>query len=335
MHRFPYTDTLKILQKWGPGCYFYGHDPDANLAAFEEFLISANQPQPISALYCECPSNPLLHSSDLIRLRELANDYGFLLIVDDTVGSFVNIDSAKYADIIATSLSKLFSGNADVMGGRYVLGVLSLAPSSGSDQGLRSLILNPASQHYDALKSIIKATYVDDYFAPDAIQMEVNSRYFSSRVNAINANTRDVCHFLRSRSRSFAEASGMPTSELSHLVIQDVFYPEWVARRNFDMVRRAGKDDNFGPLFSLTFISHIAAETFFNALPCAKGPSLGTNFTLACPYTILAHFRELDWAEQYGVGEDIVRVSVGMEKRETILGWFQRSVELSESAMSG
>ena len=31
-------------------------------------------------------------------------------------------------------------------------------------------------------------------------------------------------------------------------------------------------------------------------MPFFKGPSLGTNFTLACPYTILGHYLELDWA---------------------------------------
>ncbi len=25
---FPYTDTLKILEKWGPGCHFFGHGLD-------------------------------------------------------------------------------------------------------------------------------------------------------------------------------------------------------------------------------------------------------------------------------------------------------------------
>ncbi len=28
----------------------------------------------------------------------------------------------------------------------------------------------------------------------------------------------------------------------------------------------------------------------------AKGPGFGTNFTLACPYTLLAHYTELEWA---------------------------------------
>lgn len=52
---------------------------------------------------------------------------------------------------------------------------------------------------------------------------------------------------------------------------------------------------------------------FFDALDVAKGPSLGTNFTLGCPYTLFAHYGERDWAAKYGVVEDLVRISVGLE----------------------
>ena len=54
-------------------------------------------------------------------------------------------------------------------------------------------------------------------------------------------------------------------------------------------------------------------QAFYNALAVSKGPSLGTTFTLVCPYTLLAHYTELDWAAQYGVHADLIRVSVGTE----------------------
>jgi cystathionine gamma-synthase len=114
---------VKILEKWGPGCVFYGADPDTNLQAFEAFLMSSNcdpprSRPPVAAVFCECPSNPLLQFPNLLRLRELADNYGFLVIIDDTIGNFVNVNVLQYADVMTTSLSKLFSGAADVMGGR-------------------------------------------------------------------------------------------------------------------------------------------------------------------------------------------------------------------------
>ena len=120
--RFPYTDTVRILEKWGPGCYFYGKHPDVNLADLEALLANLMDRVPgsipISAIFCECTSNPLLLTPNFVRLRELADIHGFIIVVDDTIGTFVNVNVLPYADIVATSLSKLFSGKADVMGGR-------------------------------------------------------------------------------------------------------------------------------------------------------------------------------------------------------------------------
>ena len=51
----------------------------------------------------------------------------------------------------------------------------------------------------------------------------------------------------------------------------------------------------------------------YDALRISKGPNLGTNFTLCCPYTILAHYEELDFAASCGVSPHLLRVSVGLE----------------------
>ena len=56
------------------------------------------------------------------------------------------------------------------------------------------------------------------------------------------------------------------------------------------------------------------AETsapFYDALRVSKGPSLGTSFTLACPYVLLAHYDELEWAAECGVDQHLIRLSVG------------------------
>ena len=113
--RFPYVDTLKILQNFGPGCLFYGHgsleelqDLEARLQKGEEYL----------ALFCEFPGNPLLNSPDLARIRKLANNYDFAVVVDETIGNFLNVDVTPFADIVVSSLTKVFSGDSNVMGGR-------------------------------------------------------------------------------------------------------------------------------------------------------------------------------------------------------------------------
>lgn len=72
----------------------------------------------ILALFCEFPSNPLLRSPDMVRIRQLADKHGFVVVVDETIGNFINVEIAAYADVIVSSLTKIFSGDANVMGGR-------------------------------------------------------------------------------------------------------------------------------------------------------------------------------------------------------------------------
>ncbi|KAF5379060.1 hypothetical protein D9615_005932 [Tricholomella constricta] len=307
---FPYTDTLKILQKWGPGCYFFGEGIDSEIDDLEAVLEqeAARNPgtPPILALFTEFPSNPLLRSANLPRLRALADKYDFLIIIDETIGNFVNVEVLPYADIVVSSLSKVFSGVANVMGG--------------------SLVLNPGRRHYAALKAYLDSTFEDLYYDEDSLYMERNSRDFQRRIRIIDINTETVCDFLRAHSVAGGAASG---------VIKEVFYPKYITRENYEHCRivSPGTEGGFGGLFSLTFTSATASQAFFDALPCYKGPSLGTNFTLACPFTILAHYTELDWAAQYGVEEGLVRISVGMEEAQALLRSFEVALKAAEAAV--
>lgn len=325
---FPYTDTLKILQKFGPGCHFFGLGVDADLGSLEQLLEAQCQPSsgsaPILALFCEFPSNPLLRSPNLVRIRQLADQYHFLVCIDETIGNFVNVEVLPYADILVSSLTKVFSGDANVMGG--------------------SMVLNPKGQHYAVLKQTLYAHYEDTYFDEDAIFMERNSRDFIRRIVKIDSNTRAVTSMLWSERQGQGRWPG---------VIKDLFYPRYQTRENYDVCRRkkafsalgdmssnrCGEADDeqqgsggYGGLFSITFHSEAASQAFYDTLQCAKGPSLGTNLTLASPYTILAHYGELDWAAQFGVERGLVRVSVGLEDQAFLLNMFANSLQSAAKA---
>ncbi|KAG5646383.1 hypothetical protein DXG03_003706 [Asterophora parasitica] len=307
---FPYTDTLKILQKWGSGCHFFGQGIDSEIddleAVLEQEVTRNPGTPPILTLFTEFPSNPLLRSANLPRLRALADKYDFLIVIDETIGNFVNVEVLPYADIVVSSLSKIFSGVANVMGG--------------------SLVLNPRRRHYAALKAHLDSTFVDLYFDEDSLYMERNSRDFRRRIRIVDVNSEAVCDFLRSHS----VAGGAPDA-----VIKEVFYPKYITRDNYEhcRIKTPGSEGGFGGLFSLTFTSATASQVFFDALPCCKGPSLGTNFTLACPFTILAHYTELDWAAQYGVEAGLVRIAVGMEEQQALLGQFDIALKAAEAAV--
>lgn len=163
---FPYVDTLKILQKWGPGAQFYGHCSNEELDDLERRLESGER---YLALFTEFPGNPLLRSPDLERVHALSEKYDFAVVVDESVGNFINVNVLPYADVVVSSLTKVFSGDSNVMGG--------------------SAVLNPHGQYYEKLRSEFDKEYEDNYWAEDAVFLERNSRDFVSRIERINKST--------------------------------------------------------------------------------------------------------------------------------------------------
>lgn len=286
---FPYVDTLNILRKFGPGCYFLGNGDDESLDSLEADLKSGETQ--ISALFCECPSNPLLKTPDLHRIKELSEKYNFLVVVDETVGNFLNISVLPYADMVVSSLTKVFSGDSNVMGG--------------------SLILNPLSSNYKRLKSYFDENYEDLYWAEDALYLERNSRDFEDRAKIIDQNAEEVVKLLQESS-----------------VIDKIYYPSLTSsKKHYDRVKTPS--GGYGGLISMLFKEPRQAITFFNAINLHKGPSLGTNFTLACPYSILAHYQELDEIEKWGVDRNLVRISIGIEDKDDLLEVLRSSLDLA------
>jgi cystathionine gamma-synthase len=86
-------------------------------------------------------------------------------------------------------------------------------------------------------------------------------------------------------------------------------------------------DGGHGCLMSFVLKDKAKTPRVYDAMEFCKGPSLGTNFTLVCPYTLLAHYDELDWAESCGVDRALLRVSVGLEPAEIIIERMKRALE--------
>jgi cystathionine gamma-synthase len=290
---FPYVDTLKILQKFGPGCVFYGHASEEDLDDLERRLESGER---FLALFCEFPGNPVLTCPNLKRIRSLADKYDFAVVVDETIGTFGNINVLQYADVVVSSLTKIFSGEGNAMGG--------------------SAVYNPRSRYYAALKAVAAdgGGYEDTYWPEDAIFLERNSRDFQSRIERINANSEAVAEVLR-----------------AHPLVERVHYPKFNPdRANYEDCKLPG--GGYGGLMSVVFRRKEDAMVFYDSMESAKGPSLGTNFTLTSPYVVLAHYGELEWAASLGVDPSLLRISVGLEDTERLVGIFGNALRAAEEA---
>ncbi|KAM0195134.1 hypothetical protein ACHAPA_005731 [Fusarium lateritium] len=277
MFGFLYVDTFKVLSKiYGFDCKLYGATP-SDMEELEADLTNGLQ---LSALFTEFPGNPLLGSVDLERLHKLAIRHEFLFVVDDTVATSVNVELISHCDVVCTSLTKMFSGSCNVMGG--------------------SIALNPQSRLFSTMKDLLKDGFTDTYFPLDAIVMEKNSTDFEQRVITASQNAERA-----------AETLG------GHASVDQVYYPKGNPTQDiYEKYKRPG--EGYGYLLSIRFTTPEAAIAFHDALDVAKGPSLGTNFTLCCAYTLFAHYSELEWAAKFGVVEHLVRISVGTESQECL-----------------
>jgi cystathionine gamma-synthase len=167
MFGFPYTDTLKILQKFGSGVEFFAQGDSEDLQNLATLLAR----EEIAGIFCEVPSNPLLRTPDLPALAALAHRHGVPVVVDDTIGTAFNVDVLPHADLVATSLTKAVSGEGDVMAGS-----LCFAPKVS---GLESPPPQPGGIH-----------------PADLAVLEKNSRDFPERMAACNTSALALAEFL-------------------------------------------------------------------------------------------------------------------------------------------
>jgi cystathionine gamma-synthase len=94
--------------------------------------------------------------------------------------------------------------------------------------------------------------------------------------------------------------------------IKHVWYPGLEPSPVYEQLRKP--DGGYGAV--LSFLPHHAAKTtprIFENLRLSHGISLGTKYSLVCPYVQLAHYHELPWAKECGIDPCLLRVAVGTE----------------------
>jgi len=237
----------------------------------------------LSSVMLEFPGNPLLNTPNIPKLFHLLREHGVPLIIDDTIASFANIKCFPYADVVVTSLTKWFSGTGDVMAG--------------------SLVLNRHSKFYDKFRELLSVQYEDLFYGADAQVLEINSRDFPERMKKTNQTAQILVDYLQ-----------------NHPLVEKMYFPKDGDVPDALLKSGAG----LGGMFSMVLKNAAEnSQKFYDALPVSKGPSLGNRFTLACPYTMLAHYDELDWAESVGISRWLLRVSVGLEEPNDLIKRFE------------
>lgn len=258
--------------------------------SFDEAIQRIRQGE-FAGVFTELPSNPLLRTVDLARVAKACAEGGTPLIVDDSAAGPFNVDALRFADVLTGSLTKWISGEGDVMAG-----LAGLREDSPFTSVLR-----------DALRA--DAEEGAPLYVGDAEVLLSNIKGYAVRMKAVNANGLELAEWLA-----------------SHPAVAQVWHPSLTMRENYDAVR--SKAGGYGGLLSFVLKNQKKTPKVYDALRVSKGPSFGTTFTLVCPYVMLAHYPELEWAEACGVPANLLRVSCGTEPFETIKAAFEEALAL-------
>ncbi len=172
-----------------------------------------------------------------------------------------------------------------------------------------AIILNGKSKWAQTCKNQFQKFSIPAY-ERDVERLAFQIRDYEKRVRKISKNTRILYNYLKEQ--PFVKE------------IYTAYHPD--SKSNFLKIRK--NEEAFPGLISIVFDKNLAY--YYDDLPLAKGPSLGTEFTLAMPYVYLAHYDYLKTAEgrqnllSLGISPDLLRLSVGIEPVEKIISVFQK-----------
>jgi cystathionine gamma-synthase len=176
------------------------------------------------------------------------------------------------------------------------------------DVMMGAIVLNPKSEvaaECDAeIRQLVEPPYIKDI---QRLAFKIVN--YKSRVEKISLNTHALLDYLKHSKKVTA--------------IYSALNPEYLD--NFLAVRK--NDFALPGLISIIFDKKL--HHYYDHLRFPKGPSFGTEFTLAMPYVYLAHFDLLQttegrlYLESIGLKSELLRVSIGTEPIEEIIKVFE------------
>ena len=285
----PYTDTRSLLEKWPDR---RGTPPAVFLEVDD--LDGAKQAidEQTALVICEIPTNPLLRVPDLERIVMLAHRKGAKVLVDNTIATPFNLNPFDYdVDFIAHSTTKFLNGMNDHIGGV----LLAKDPT----------IVERIHQFYALLNLRMDAD--------DAATLDAHLDGFQRRMEIINQNAMKLAAYLD-----------------AHPLVKQVYYPGLKSHPDHSVAKSYFKGHS--GLMSFVLQGDVKQNTarFYDNLgdPILKGPSLGSERSLICLYTILAHYDDPpEKLARMGLNLYLLRISVGIEPIDEIIRAFEAAFD--------
>ena len=232
----------------------------------------------------ETISNPLLRVGQIDRIAEIAREAGAALVVDNTFATPLMVRPLELgADFTVHSLTKYLSGHGDVLGGVVVTG----------------------QEHFETLRTLSRA--VGPVLGPFECYLTMRGiKTFPLRMERQCANACRVASWLSAHPR-----------------VERVHFPGSPQHPDAAAIRRLFPQNLFGAVVSFE-IKDAAREQVFRFMDALRlivpATSVGDVHSMML-YPVMSSHREVSpkHRERMGIGDGLVRLSVGIEAVEDII----------------
>ena len=251
--------------------------------------IAAAMEERTRLVYLETPTNPMMEITDLAAVAEMAHARGALVAVDNTfLSPYLQQPLALGCDVVVHSTTKFLNGHSDSIGG-----VLVAKNQEESDwfyfvQKSAGAVMSP----FDAFLVLrgIKTL---------AVRMERHER-----------NARAIAAFLA-----------------DHPKVQKVLYPGLPTHPGHAIQQKQAR--GFGAMISFDVGDYDAAKRLLDRLEVMSlAESLGGVETLiGHPATMTHASVPVERRRELGLGDGLVRISVGIEDLDDLLGDLRRGLD--------
>jgi len=233
-------------------------------------------------LYVETPTNPTLRITDIAAMAKLANERRTTLVVDNTfMTPYLQRPIELGAHIVVHSMTKYMNGHSDATGGAVVL-----------------------TRPDDADRIYFTQKSAGAGLAPmDCFLVSRGLKTLAVRMLQHNANGLAVARHLD-----------------AHPKVRKVFYPGLPTHPQHELARKQQKGP--GAMIAFDLGDEGAARRFLNQVKiCALAESLGgVESLISLPAQMTHASMPKEVRERVGITDSLVRLSVGIEDVEDIIG---------------
>ncbi|WP_404428791.1 bifunctional cystathionine gamma-lyase/homocysteine desulfhydrase [Sutcliffiella horikoshii] len=241
------------------------------------------------ALFIETPTNPLLKVTDIQKASLVAKKHNLLTIVDNTFSTpYWQTPINLGADIVLHSATKYIGGHSDVVAGLVVVNSEKLAEEMHFVQNSTGGILGPQ----------------------DSWLLMRGIKTLGLRMEATEKNTRRIVDFLE-----------------SHPFVGKVYYPGLEDHPNHEVAKQQA--GGFGGMVSFDIGSAEKADQLLARIKYfTLAESLGAVESLISVPARMTHASiPAERRAELGIVDGLVRISVGIEDVEDLIGDLKQAIE--------